>query len=126
MAKKALKVGLELTKSFAAECHALRVTGRPGKVPHREMFGSEISRELTFTDKDFLGAKFTASQGGIEIKTHTFCGNTHEVLKEIFKMEQFDLVIVTPKEKRKIKEALFGSYIDYLLRTTKASVLVVK
>jgi nucleotide-binding universal stress UspA family protein len=124
VAKKALKVGIELSKGFAAECHALRMAGRPGKVKFRVR--SELLHALDFTDKDFIGARFTASQAGTEIKTHTFCGDPVKVLKDFSKLEQFDLVIVTPMKGNKLKETLLGSHIDYLLRVTKASVLVAK
>ncbi|OPX88452.1 MAG: Universal stress protein family protein [Pelotomaculum sp. PtaB.Bin104] len=80
-AKKALKEGLKLAKMAGSECHLVRVLKKPKQVPNSELFRQEVASELTFAEKEFVGARFLASQAGIDLPTHTVLGEACEVLK---------------------------------------------
>lgn len=91
VAGNALKLGLELSKNFCAECHTLRIIAQPKKFPGREAFDSEFSLELTFTGNDIAVGPESSN-----FQTHTFPGDTGEILREHTQRGRFDLVIVTP------------------------------
>lgn len=125
-AKKALKIGLELTRMAGSECHLVRVIRKPESVPDIETFHSEIARELTFAGKDLDSARFLACQKGVDLPAHTILGDSGEVLKNFARKGQFDLVVVTPKKESKLKDVFFGSYVENLLMNTNISILVVR
>lgn len=125
-AKKALKIGLELTVMAGSECHLVRVIKKPENVPDIETFHNEIAREIAFAGNDLDSARFLAGQKGLDLPTHTILGDSGEVLKNFARKGQFDLVVVTPKKESKLKDVFFGSYVDNLLVDTNISILVVR
>lgn len=77
-----------------------------------------------FVDKNFIGAKFIASQEGVDIETHIL--PDRGVVKNFINIGKFDLVIVPREEVKGIAGVLLGDQIDHLLNSTRAAVLVVK
>lgn len=124
--RKALKIGLSMAKSAGSECHLVRVIKKPDRVPGIEAFHAEIAGELAAIDKDFVGARFVANQEGLDLPTHTILGDSGEVLKNFSQKGGFDLVVVTPKKESRLKDAIFGSYIENLLQDSNVSILVVR
>ncbi|MDF9409444.1 MAG: Universal stress protein family protein [Pelotomaculum sp. PtaB.Bin013] len=125
-AKKALRDGLKLAKMSGSECHLVRVIKKPKHISDIEVFYQAAANELALIEKEFVGARFLASQAGFDLPTHTILGDSCEVLKNFVQKGDYDLVVVTPKKDTALKDVLFGGYVEKLLRNSDISVLVVR
>ena len=115
--KNVLKLGLKFSKSFNAECHALRVINQEQQFSTSEMFNSGTSREETYIDRDFQSAKFIGVLEGVEIRPHIFSDTSAGILRDFTQKEQFDLIVINLEKQQGIKETFLKKFLDQLLRT---------
>jgi nucleotide-binding universal stress UspA family protein len=126
-AKKALRAGIALAKTFGAEIQSISIKERPSH--YAETVG-EVMEEQEEADSFFARvnaeARAMATQDGVDLKCTVLPGHEVETIVRFTRDGGFDLLVVGFMGHSRAFGRIWGGTSQNLARTSPCSVLVVK
>jgi universal stress protein A len=131
--KNAVHYGISMSKKSGATLYVLHVTDNPFKsckgwnlsVPALTLAG-EYEKLLHETKKELDAVINTEIMNGTKIIVMIRTGEPAEVIMQVIKEKNIDLIIISAHEEGRLEQFLFGHSIDKIIRMMPCSVLLVK
>ena len=122
--------GPEMAITLARQCEAT-ITGAYSiyALPHSEFKGvGSVEQSLNKQVKKIMEeAKLVAAQNGILFKEKLMRGDIgYNIIKLAHGKNNFDMIVIGSRGRSSAKEMFFGSVSNYVIHTSKISVVVVK